>query len=159
MTESRLVYNSDADDLERKICYKFRNRNLLLRALTRHAYAKENSLKDSDYMDAYATLGDAVIDVVAISYLINEGEHEKGVISAKKADLVNMSSLRSLAESMELEKYVLWGKGEQRQHIWTSGRVLAECVESISGALYIDGGIDSVREFLEGTGFFSVKKY
>ncbi len=138
--------------------YKFNDELILQRALTRLAYAKENNLSEDDYMDAYATLGDAVIDVVVIERMVTlQKEHDKGVITTKKTDLVNMTRLRNLAAGLGLQNYVLWGKGEKQQHIWTSGRVLAESVEAICGAMYLDGGITAVRDFLEKTGFFCPK--
>ncbi|MDD3407039.1 MAG: ribonuclease III domain-containing protein [Methanomicrobium sp.] len=158
-----MVNSENSDDnfsivlLQRKINYNFADQNLLIRALTRHAYAKENSLADYDYMDAYATLGDSVIDVVVILRLMELGDHEKGIITTKKTDLVNMTRLRNLAESLGLENYVIWGKGEKQQHIWTSGRVLAECMEAVTGAVYLDGGINAVKEFLTYVGFFCKK--
>ena len=143
---------------QKLIDYRFNDELILRRALTRLAYAKENSLPENDYMDAYATLGDAVIDVVVIERLvIVNKDHDKGVITTKKTDLVNMTRLRNLASGLGLQNYVLWGKGEKHQHIWTSGRVLAESVEAICGAMYLDGGIDAVREFLDKTGFFCPK--
>jgi dsRNA-specific ribonuclease len=139
---------------QKLIDYRFNDELILRRALTRLAYAKENSLPEDDYMDAYATLGDAVIDVVVIERLvIVNKDHDKGVITTKKTDLVNMTRLRNLASGLGLQNYVLWGKGEKQQHIWTSGRVLAESVESICGAMYLDGGIAAVREFLEKLDF------
>ena len=143
---------------QKLIDYGFNDELILRRALTRLAYAKENNLPEDDYMDAYATLGDAVIDVVVIERLvIVNKDHDKGVITTKKTDLVNMTRLRNLASGLGLQNYVLWGKGEKQQHIWTSGRVLAESVEAICGAMYLDGGIAAVREFLEKTGFFCPK--
>lgn len=143
---------------QKLIDYRFNDELILRRALTRLAYAKENNLPEDDYMDAYATLGDAVIDVVVIERLvIVNKDHDKGVITTKKTDLVNMTRLRNLASGLGLQNYVLWGKGEKQQHIWTSGRVLAESVEAICGAMYLDGGIAAVRAFLEKTGFFCPK--
>jgi len=52
------------------------------------------------------------------------------------------------AESLDLASYVRWGKGERRQEIWTSGRVLAECYEALIGALYLDLGISAVKRVL-----------
>ena len=134
--------------LEESISYSFQNPALLKRALTRFAYAQEKGLPPDAHMDALATLGDAVIDVVVLDSLIRHGEVEKGVISAKKMDLVNMSQLRMLADAISLHAYVRWGKGEQEQHIWTSGRVLAECMEALAGAAYMDGGLDAVKSIL-----------
>lgn len=157
MSDLNISGEFNLEMFQKKIGYFFSDEKILIRALTRHAYAKEKGLFDYDYMDAYATLGDAIIDIVVIARLIENGEHDKGIISTKKSDLVNMTRLRNLAESLGLQNYVIWGKGEKQQHIWTSGRVLAECIEAISGAIFLDGGLAAVNEFLTRSGFFCQK--
>jgi len=137
------------EQLERITGYTFRDKSLLLRALTRLAYSKEQGLSEDSHLDALATLGDAVIELIILTRLVKGGEHDKGAVSLKKMDLVNMSVLRDAARSIHLEQYVRWGKGEARMHVWTSGRVLAECMEAFAGALYLDGCIDAAEEVLE----------
>ena len=63
-----------------------------------------------------------------------------------------MTVLRKSAEDLDLYRYVKWGRGEESQHIWTSGRVMAECLEAVAGAVYLDGGIFFVEKLLEKTG-------
>ena len=138
------------DKLEEIIGYTFQDRAILMRALPRRAWAQEVDAPDSGrHMDALATLGDAVIDTVVLESLCAAGVADKGDISVAKMNMVNMSSLRGLAESIGLVDYVLWGKGERHQHVWTSGRVLAECMEALCGAIYLDGGMDAVQNVLK----------
>ncbi len=128
-------------DLYAKIGYTFANEDLLLHALTRTAYARENELSMSETMDSLAVLGDAVLDLIVIRQLIEDGEFDKGEITRKKIELVNMTVVRRLAEDIGLPEYMRWGKGELRMQILTSGRVSAECFEALMGAAYLDGGI------------------
>jgi ribonuclease-3 len=65
---------------------------------------------------------------------------------------VNMTRLRGLAEDLDLEEYVRWGKGEAAQAVWTSGRVLAECMEALIGAIYLDGGMSAAASVLRRLG-------
>jgi len=144
----------DLDGLEEIIGYTFQDRGLLRRALTRRARIQEEDAPDSGrHMDALATLGDAVIDTAVLESLFAAGVSDKGEISVAKMNMVNMSSLRGLAESTRLVDFVLWGKGERHQHVWTSGRVLAECMEALCGAVYLDGGMDAVKNVLENLSF------
>ena len=136
-------------DLYAKIGYTFTNVDLLLHALTRTAYARENELSMSDTMDSLAVLGDAVLDLIVIRQLIEEGEFDKGEITRKKIDLVNMTVVRRLAEDIGLPEYMRWGKGEIRMQIWTSGRVSAECFEALIGAAYLDGGVEASAAILD----------
>lgn len=146
---------SDTDGmrrLEERIGYVFTDRTLLLRALTRLAYALETGLPPAAHMDALATLGDAVINVVVVEAVIAGGAHDKGAITNRKMNLVNMSRLRALAEGIDLAGYVRWGKGEASQRVWTSGRVLAECLEALIGAVYLDGGMEAAAGVLRRLG-------
>lgn len=136
-------------DLYAKIGYTFSNEDLLLHALTRTAYARENELSMSDTMDSLAVLGDAVLDLIVIRKLIEDGEFDKGEITRKKIDLVNMTVVRRLAEDIGLPAYMRWGKGEIRMQIWTSGRVSAECFEALMGAAYLDGGVEASAAILD----------
>ena len=142
------------DELEGTLGYQFRDRSLLARAMTRLAAAKEEGRGDGSAMDALATIGDAAIDVVVLEHLIAGGMESKGELSLAKMNLVNMTVLRRLAESFGLHRYVTWGKGESGQEIWRSGRVLAECMEAVCGAAYLDGGTAAVRRILVHLGFF-----
>ncbi|WFN34086.1 ribonuclease III [Methanogenium sp. S4BF] len=142
------------DELEDALGYRFRDRALLVRATNRLAAAKEDGCGDGSAMDGLATLGDAVIDVVVLEHLIAGGMESKGELSVTKMNMVNMTVLRRLAESIELHRYVTWGKGESGQEIWRSGRVLAECMEAVCGAAYLDGGTTAVQRVLAHLGFF-----
>jgi ribonuclease III len=141
-----------AGELEDKTGYRFQNPELLTRALTRLAYSLENNLTEGFHMDALATLGDAAIDLVILESLVKNGMNVKGELSISKTDLVNMTILRKTAENIGMERYVRWGRGETVQHIWTSGRVMAECFEALAGAAYLDGGIRAVEKILLKTG-------
>lgn len=131
------------------IGYSFISPDILERALTRKAYSKEHNQSDDHHMDALATLGDAVIELIILSRLINAGGNDKGIISVQKMDMVNMSILRRAAEEIHMSQYVHWGNGEQQMHIWTSGRVLAECFEALIGAVYLDGGLCAAEQVMD----------
>ena len=140
--------------LQAVIGYRFTDLKLLHRALTRYAWAKEQDLAADAHMDALATLGDAVIELIVLDTLVDAGITEKGEISKIKMNFVNMSVLRALAEEIQLHEFVFWGKGESRMQIWTSGRVLAECLEALIGAVYLDGSLTGAKTVLQNCGFF-----
>jgi ribonuclease-3 len=140
------------------IGYSFVSPSILERALRRKAYAQEHNLPDDYHMDAYATLGDAVIELLILTRLVRDGGTDKGIISVQKMDLVNMSVLRQSAEKIHISQHVQWGKGEERMHIWTSGRVLAECFEALIGAVYLDGGLSAAEQILDNVNLFPMDK-
>ena len=141
-------------DIRDVIGYSFTSPDILRRAMQRKAYCLENGLPDNSHMDGLATLGDAVIELQILTRLVKGGGYDKGEISVKKMDLVNMSILRQAAEKIHLREYISWGNGEKRNHIWTSGRVLAECTEALVGAVYLDGGLSSSERVMENLGLF-----
>jgi ribonuclease-3 len=146
--------NSQLPGLSEVCGYSFTSPEVLQRALRRKAFCQEQGLSDDLHMDALATLGDAVIELQILTRLVQEGGTDKGEISVRKMDLVNMSVLRQAAEKIHLKEYVSWGNGEMRNHIWTSGRVLAECMEALIGAVFLDGGLDSSGHVMEKVGLF-----
>jgi ribonuclease-3 len=129
--------------------YTFRNEVYLDHAMTRTAYARENEIPINKTMDPLAILGDAVLDMVIIFEIMMDGEYDKGEITRKKIDAVNMTVVRKIAERLDLPSYVRWGKGELRMHIWTSGRVSAECFEALIGAAYLDGGVEATTTIIK----------
>lgn len=143
-------------DISEVIGYSFTSPALLERAVRRKAYCQENGLPDQFHMDALATLGDAVIELHILTWLVEEGGSDKGEISVQKMDLVNMSILRRAAEKIRLHEFIFWGNGETINHIWTSGRVLAECIEALIGAIYLDGGLESSGQVMQKLGFFTI---
>ncbi len=152
-----MQYSADQPDLEDVIGYNFTDHNILERALSRKAYCQELGYPDTDHMDALATLGDAVIELHILTRLVEQGGSDKGEISVRKMDLVNMSILRRSGEHIHLHEYIHWGNGESRMHIWSSGRVLAECIEALVGAVYLDGGLYEAGQVMENLGLFPIK--
>ncbi len=144
-----MEYPDKKPDISQVIGYSFLSPDILERALNRKAYCQEMGLSDDEHMDALATLGDAVIELLILTRLVQAGGNNKGDISVSKMDLVNMSSLRRAAEEIHLNEYVHWGIGERRMHIWTSGRVLAECIEALIGAVYLDGGLMGAERVMD----------
>jgi len=143
------MHNTNYQTLYEEIDYIFKDTTYLKYALTRTAFARENGIPLTETMDYLAVLGDAVLDVVVISSIIDTGECDKGEITRLKMNMVNMSVFRHFAESISLSSYVRWGAGEERMRIWESGRVAAECFESLCGAAYLDGGISAVKQIFE----------
>lgn len=134
--------------LYEKIGYTFKNEAYLVHAMTRTAYAREHETPMNETMDSLAVLGDAVLDLVMICEIMAEGGYDKGEITRKKIDAVNMTVVRKIAERLELPSYMQWGKGELRMQIWTSGRVSAECFEALVGAAYMDGGVEAATTII-----------
>lgn len=135
-------------DLEKKLQFEFKNRDLFDRALTHKSYAHEFRTKN-EHNEKLEFLGDAVLDLVLGEYLMvlfsADGE---GGLSKKRASLVNEEILSQLAMDLELPRFLQLGKGEATTGGAQKPRLLASAYEALIGAMFLDGGFESVREFI-----------
>jgi ribonuclease-3 len=135
--------------LEARIGYRFRDLGLLEHALTHRSRAHEDASGGVIDNESLEFLGDAVLGFVIADLLFSKfPTHSEGYKSKVKAGIVSSSALARLAEEIGLGKFVLLGRGEEK----TGGRqkqaILADSFEALIAAVYLDGGIDSAREFI-----------
>lgn len=117
--------------------YKFRDKELRTRAITRRAWVEDRKPMKEKEQEALATLGDAIINVIVLSQLIQENDKE-GVISKKRDGIVNHHSLTEKALDAGLKKCIKLGKSEEKDEEWDKGKAPGESLESIIGAVYLD---------------------
>jgi len=137
--------------IEEKIGYKFKNKSLLDRALTRKAYALEQHQqnKECEDQEIYRTLGDAVLKAVLIDLLIKSGCSTRDEITSRKKSLEREEGLAQISKSIDVGNYLKLGKGEEKQKAQEEPYVLAETFEAIIGAIYLDGGFDASKETIK----------
>jgi ribonuclease-3 len=136
-------------ELEQKIGYSFRSRALLDRALTHRSFANERAAEHCQHNEAMEFLGDSVLGFVVSAWLLERfPDLSEGKLSKMKAFLVSESSLAELAEVIDLGRYILLNRGEEK----TGGRrkraLLADAYEALIGVLYVDGGTSVAERFL-----------
>ena len=130
----------DNSKLEQLIDYEFCDKSLLLQALTHSSYANEKTGDASNGNERLEFLGDAVLETVISYYLFEKyTEKSEGELTKMRASLVCERSLGAAAKRIGLGNYMLLGRGEEsgggRKHV----PILADCVEAVIGASYIDG--------------------
>ena len=135
--------------LEERIGYQFRDIGLLEHALTHRSRAHEDASGGVIDNESMEFLGDAVLGFVIADLLFTRfPKHSEGYKSKVKAGIVSSASLARLAEDIDLGRYMLLGRGEEK----TGGRhkhaILADGFEALIAAIYLDGGIDSARDFI-----------
>ncbi|MEK6300651.1 MAG: ribonuclease III [Acidobacteriota bacterium] len=136
-------------ELEQKIGYSFRSRALLDRALTHRSFANERTDEHCQHNEAMEFLGDSVLGFVVSAWLLERfPDLSEGKLSKMKAFMVSESSLVELAEEIDLGRYILLNRGEEK----TGGRrkhaLLADAYEALIGVLYVDGGTGVAERFL-----------
>lgn len=141
--------------LEKSLDYRFKRPDLLELALTHRSYANEQGVPE--HYERLEFLGDAVLGLVAAEWLYaNHPELPEGELSKLKAQLVSRNTLARHAEEVGLGPALKIGVGEDRSGGRTKASLLADSMEAVFGAIYLDGGLDAARsailDMLEGAG-------
>ena len=138
------------EELEERIGYHFVNQELLRQALTHSSFSNEQKsgvhIKDYERIEF---LGDAVLEVVVSDYLYHSNLNiPEGELTKMRASMVCEPSLAFCARDIELGKYMFMGKGEEN----TGGRerdsIIADGMEAVIGALYLDSGMEEAKKFI-----------
>lgn len=136
-------------DLEKAIGYQFKNIALLQNALSHSSYANErfhNSLCSNERLEF---LGDSILGMVTAEYLYrNFPDRPEGDLSRMRADMVCEKSLARIAERIDLGKHLLLGNGEEQSGGRNRDSILADAVESVIAASFLDGGMEPARAFI-----------
>ena len=137
-------------DLEAAIGYKFQNITLLQNALAHSSYANErwhDSLKSNERLEF---LGDSVLGMVVAEHLYcNFPDRPEGELTRMRADMVCETSLAAIAEQIGLGQHLLLGHGEETGGGRNRASILADAVESVIAASFLDGGMAAARSFIE----------
>lgn len=136
-------------DLEAAIGYRFQNITLLQNALAHSSYANErwhNSLLSNERLEF---LGDSILGMVVAAYLYrNFPDRPEGELTRMRADMVCETSLAQIAVRLDLGKHLLLGHGEERFGGRTRPSILADAVESVIAACFLDGGMSAAESFI-----------
>jgi len=136
-------------DLEAALGYRFSNITLLQNALTHSSYANErwhDSLKSNERLEF---LGDSILGMVVAEYLYrNFPDRPEGELTRMRADMVCETSLAAVADQLGLGAHLLLGHGEERFGGRNRASILADAVESIIAASFLDGGMEAARNII-----------
>ena len=140
-------------DLESALGYRFRNITLLQNALAHSSYANErwqDSLKSNERLEF---LGDSILGMVVAKHLYeNFPDRPEGELSRMRADMVCETSLARIADQLSLGQHLLLGHGEEQTGGRNRASILADAMESVIAACYLDGGMEAaealIRQFV-----------
>ena len=135
------------EELEEKLHYHFKNKELLITALTHSSYANE-SKTPTLYNERLEFLGDSVLSVVVANYLFHHSTRPEGELSRMRASLVSEDALFQFAQEIHLGDYLRLGRGEERCGGRTRPSVVSDAFEAVIAALYLDGGMEVARKFI-----------
>ncbi len=128
--------------------WQVKNQKLYEQALTHSSFAHERG-HSSDHNERLEFLGDAVLELIISDYLFHHYPHfSEGKLTRLRSDLVCEASLARLANNLELGRYLRLGKGEAVGGGASRPSLLADTVEALIGALYLDLGLESCRRYV-----------
>jgi len=138
----------DLSSLEKKLGHEFKDGQLLQQALVHRSYLNEHKSFSLDHNERLEFLGDAVLELVVTDYLYENYELPEGELTNLRAAVVRGEMLSRVAREVSIEEYLLLSRGEQQGSEKARDYILANAVEAVIGALYLDGGYEKAKEFI-----------
>lgn len=140
-----------ANLIEERLAYHFQNRELLLLAFVHRSFFNENRELIQAHNERLEFLGDSVLGLVVSDFLYAHlPKHAEGELSHLRAHFVGAASCAAFLQRLNLEEFVLLGKGEIMNRGRGRERILADLFEALVGAIFLDGGLSAAKEFLLG---------
>jgi ribonuclease III len=137
--------------LTESLGYRFKNYGLLTKAFQHASYVNEHPEENLEDNERLEFLGDAVLDLAITDFLMQKfKKEEEGVLSKYRAMLVDETGLFRIAKRLNLGKFLRLGKGEDQTKGREKPSILANTMEALVGALYLDAGFDTTREIIGG---------
>ena len=137
-------------ELEEKIGINFKNKDLLIQALCHRSYINENPRFYLGHNERLEFLGDAVLELIiteSLYYLYPD--KSEGELTSWRAALVNTKILSEVSKELGLNDFILLSKGEAKEAGKTKQSIMANTFEALIGTIYLDGGYDLCKKFIE----------
>ncbi len=145
MNEDRSV-----DELMQKTGWSFRNKEYLITALTHASLVNERTINKTGDYERQEFLGDAVLELIVSDYLFHtRSELNEGEMTKLRSSLVCEQTLARCAKELELSEYILLGRGEEKLGSRYHDSIVSDVFEAVIGALYLDGGLEPAKAFIE----------
>jgi ribonuclease III len=127
---------------------KFKDPDLLVSALTHRSYLNENRSFHLPHNERLEFLGDAVLELVSTEFLYANYPHPEGELTNFRSALVNYKMLSEIARRLKIENFLQMSRGEARDTGRARQVILANAIEAVIGAIYLDQGYEAAKEFV-----------
>lgn len=149
----------DFTEFEKRIGVIFKDKSILQQAFTHRSYINEHPGLDIGHNERLEFLGDAVLELITTEELFSRFPNvPEGDLTAYRAALVNTYSLSDTATTLELSDFLLLSKGESKDKGKGRVHILANTFEAIIGALYLDQGYDTAKQFVSENLFGKIEE-
>lgn len=137
------------EGLEQKIGYCFKNKSLLKQATTHSSFSNEQRIRKWKDYERIEFLGDAVLELISSDYFYHTYPDEtEGNLTKMRASAVCEQALAITGRELELGKYLVLGKGEEQNGGRMRDSIIADVVEAVIGAIYLDSGMKEAKKFI-----------
>ena len=141
--------NTDYSILEDNINYVFKDKDLLINALTHTSFANEHKVKKIKDNERLEFLGDAVLELTSSEFIYTGNpDMNEGKMTRLRASIVCEPTLAMCARQIHLQEYIMLGKGEDLTGGRTRDSIISDALEALIGAIYLDGGFANAKEFI-----------
>lgn len=139
----------ELDNLENEIGYQFKDKRLLKQALTHSSFSNEQKIRKRKNYERIEFLGDAVLELVSSDYFYRTyPEETEGNLTKMRAAAVCEQALAITARQLKLGSYMIFGKGEEANGGRERESIIADAVEAVIGAIYLDESLEEARKFI-----------
>ncbi len=140
----------EVEKLEKKLNISFKEEDLLIEALTHRSYLNEFPGWRLPHNERLEYLGDAVLELIVSEELFEKfPDHPEGKLTVLRAALVNYQILARVAEAVGLQDFILMSRGERKDTGKAREVILANAIEAVIGAMYLDQGMEKTRAFIK----------
>lgn len=141
----------DLDLVQKKIGYTFNDIRLLRTALVHRSYLNEKTrdLEIVEHNERLEFLGDAVFELIVTEYLFQHFKEPEGYLTSLRASLVNYQIMGKVGEELGLDEQILLSKGEKEEFGKARLSIVADAMEAILGAIYLDSNISECEKFVK----------
>lgn len=131
-----------------KLGFEFHNPELLVTALTHRSYVNEHKASAGEHNERLEFLGDALLEIIVSEFLYRNYNEPEGVMTAWRSALVRTESIGAAGHDLGYEPLIRLSRGEQNGTDRSHESIIADCFEAISGAIYLDQGFETVKDFV-----------
>jgi len=141
--------DKDLTPLEKKLGVYFQNQQLLRQALVHRSYLNENPDFELDHNERLEFLGDAVLELVVTDHLYHHYDLPEGEMTNLRSAVVRGEMLSKIAHELDLDSFLLLSRGERKDEGKARQFILANAIEAVIGALYLDQGYDAAKKMID----------
>jgi ribonuclease III len=140
----------DLSKLQESLGYTFNDNRNLVQSLVHRSYLndRDHLPQITEHNERLEFLGDAVLELVVTDYLYGKLQEDEGVMTSLRSSLVNYKIIGEVGQKLGLDEMILLSRGEKEELGKARLSIVADCVEAVIGAMYIDGGIQPCIDFI-----------